>query len=136
MHRIVFDVVEEIAGANVGLHPQVLLLEIRKAGQGSSIALAQINEYESEIFYRRTTADPNLLGKSFFLRRLLDTLPGAVEFPAVKTAADAIPLYQTDGKRRLAVRSTKVDDLRSAAFAAIQGKIFAHDPNWLGPARF
>jgi hypothetical protein len=80
MHRIVFDVVKKIARANVGLHPQALFLEIRITGQGRSIALAEINEYESEILFRGTTADPNLLGKGLLLRRLLDTLPGGVNF--------------------------------------------------------
>lgn len=136
MHRIVFDVVEEIAGTNVGLHPQALFLKIRITRQGRSIALAEVDEYESEILFRGTTPDPNLLGKGFLFRRLLDTLPRAVEFPAVKAAADAISLDPADRKRRLAVRATKVDDLRSAAFAAIESKIFAHDADRLGPARF
>ena len=74
MHRIVFDVVEKIAGADIGLHPQTFFLEIRIARQGRSIAFAEVNEDEAEIFFRWATADVYFFAEGFLLYRLLDAL--------------------------------------------------------------
>ena len=59
------------------------------------------------------------------LGALLDALPGAIVFPTVKTAANAIVLDPADRELGLAVRTTKIDDVRLAGFAAVEGEFFA-----------
>jgi hypothetical protein len=132
VHRIVLDVVKKVTGADVGLYPQTILLEIGKTRQERSVALAEVDENQTQIFFGRTTADSNLFGKRFLLRRLLDTLSRSGEFPAVKTAADGVAFDPTARERRLAMRTAKIDDVRRAAFAAIESELLAHDPDRCG----
>src|SRR5258705_6757389 len=131
--RIGFEVVDVVTWAHVSLGPERVLLEIWITWQRRRVALAEINEDQFEVFLRRTTANANLFGEGFLFGGLLDALPGAIVFPTVKAAANAIVLDPADRKLGLAVRTTKIDDVRFAAFAAVEGEFFAQDFDRLGP---
>ena len=63
------------------------------------------------------------------LRRLLDTLTGAVVFPTVIEAADAVALHPTCRKLRAAMGTTKFDCINRPALTAIKREVFTHDPH-------
>src|SRR5215468_4723691 len=98
MDGIVLQIVHEIAWAHVGFHPTIFTIPLGISRQWRWLALAQENKDQPKVFHRRTTSNANLLGKSFFLRRLLDALAGTVEFPAVITTANAVVFDPTQRK--------------------------------------
>ena len=77
VNRIVFQIVDVVARADISFRPEIVFLEIRITRQRRRLAFAEIDEDQSEVFLSRTTANANLLGEGFFLRRLLDALSGA-----------------------------------------------------------
>ena len=113
VNRIVFQIVDVVAGPDVSLRPERVFLEIRIAGQRRRIAFAEVDEDQFEVFLSGTTANANLFGEGFFLGRLFDALSRAIELPTVKSAANTIALDPADRKLRLAVRAAKVDDVRA-----------------------
>src|SRR5262249_37661532 len=87
VNRVVLQIIDEVAGADISFHPKTLLVEIRIARQRRRLSLAKIDKDESQIFFCRTTPDAYLFGKGFVLRWLLDALPRTVKLPAMETAS-------------------------------------------------
>ena len=83
------------------------------------LAAAEISEDEPHILARRITLHLHLARESDFLGRLLDALPGAVEFPAMIDATYVIPLDPAEMHHRTPMRAAVIDDLRLTALAAI-----------------
>ena len=135
VNRVVFQIVDVVARADVGFRPEIIFLEVGIARQGRRVAFAEVDEDQAEVFLGRAAANANLLGEGFFLRRLLDALAGLIELPTVKAATNPVALDPADGELRLAVRAAKIDDMRLAAVAAIERKLFAENLDRLGPAR-
>src|SRR6266545_4479368 len=91
----------------VGFGPKILILEVRITRQRRRLALAEIDEDETQIFTSGITPNANFFRKRFIFRELLDTLAGAVEFPAVKAATNAVVLDPPGRKLRSSVWTTK-----------------------------
>src|SRR5207247_1197543 len=89
----VLDVLEVVALADVGRGaPYALLLEGREARQRRGLALAQVDEDQTQIFLRGKAPNADPLTERLRLGRLLDALPAAVVLPAVVEAAQLIAL--------------------------------------------
>jgi hypothetical protein len=65
---------------------------------------------------------------------LFDALSGAIEFPTVEAAANAIAFNPTHRELGLAMGTAKIYDVGCAVVAAIESEGFAHDFDRLGPA--
>src|SRR5262245_41024401 len=100
VNRIVFQIVDVIAGPDISLSPEGVLLEVGIMGQGRWLAFAEVDEDQLQIFLGRTTANANFFREGLFLCRLFDALSGAVEFPTVKSAANTIALDPADRELR------------------------------------
>ena len=135
VNRVVFQIVDVVARAHIGFRPEIIFLEVGIARQRRRGAFAEVDEDQAEVFLGRAAADAHFLGEGFFLRRLFDALAGLIELPAVKAATNRVVFDPADGELRLAVRAAKVDDMRFAAVAAIERKLFAENLDRLGPAR-
>src|SRR6266478_553966 len=74
MNRIVFQIVDVVAGPDVSLRPERVFLEVRIAGQGRWLAFAEVDEDQLEVFLSGTTPNANFLSEGLLLCRLLDAL--------------------------------------------------------------
>src|SRR5579863_7108279 len=126
MHGValVFHIVEIVAVAAVALgFEHALVLEIAIARERRRLAFAEIGEDQTEIFARRVRADTDRIREPLALRRRLDAASVGAVFPAVIKAAQRIALDPAGREQRAAMRAVRRQDLRRAAFAAIEGEI-------------
>ena len=107
-------------------------LRRRVGREGRRRALAEIGKDETEMFPRRIAADPHLAGKARLLRRLLDALSTALEFPAVIDAADVVAFDPAQMHLRAAMRAAVIDDLRLPGLSPVEREILAHDADRFG----
>src|SRR5579885_3308238 len=131
----VLDVLEVIAVPNIGAHfKHAWLLEIRVARQGWGIAVTEVGEDEAEVLLGGVAADAHLGREGGVLGRHLHALAGGVVLPAVVEAADAVALHPAGAELGAAVGAAEGEEVGSAALAAIEGEVFAHDADGHGAA--
>jgi hypothetical protein len=110
-------------------HDSMLGLELRPSGQRWCGQLAEVGEYQSELFLRGITFDSDLPAKGLRLCRLLNTTPISIELPTVKEATQLIAFDPATGKLGTTMGAAKADDLWSPTFTAVQGEILSHHAN-------
>src|SRR3954469_10131522 len=98
------------------------------------LAFAEGREDEAPVLPRRVAPRPHLARIVLILRRHLDALAAAVEFPAVVQAADGVAFHPSEVKLRAAMRTAVIEHLRSPRLAAIKRVVLAHDADRLGVA--
>src|SRR6266508_2519819 len=95
MHRVVFEIVEEITRPLVGLRPNLAFFVIGVSWKCRRLAVTQVSKDKAQIFSCRITADSNGLGGRLIFGGNFQTLPGPVIFSTMVAAADAIVLNPT-----------------------------------------
>ena len=137
MNGIVFHVDDEIAGARVSLDPDLTAqFEIGVARKVRCLAVADISEDQPQIFSHRIGSQPHGFRRRFIFGRNLHALTAAVVLPAVKAAANAVAFDPTDRELQAAMGATKRRQMRRAALATIERKLFAENLNRLRLPRF
>ena len=132
VHRVL-EALQPVARHELGLVLDQPFAERRRVGRkGRRRPLAEIGEDDAEMLARRIGPDLDLAGEPGLLGRLLDALPGAVEFPAMIDAADIVALDPAQMHLRAAMRAAIGDHLRLAGCAAIKREILAHHADRFG----
>ena len=89
--------------------------------------LAHVREDQRSVFMQRITRQlDEFRTRATLLRRHLGALPRSVVTPAVVHATQLIALNVTGVQHRAAVRASTADEIRLAAFAAVEREILAH----------
>ncbi len=133
----IFDVAVVIADAIEPdrVHHAMGIFKARKAIERRRLACAEISEDQADGLAHGITRNANILGERLRFSGLFDTLPRAVVFPAVVKTANGVFFDPAHRQLCAAVRAAISHQVRRAALAAVQGKVFAHDPDRHGPPR-
>src|SRR5262245_60248449 len=135
MNRVVFYVVEKVAGTDIGLNPDIPVLKFWITGKFRRLVFAEVSEDKPQIFFDRKTSNTNFGREGFVFSRLLDTLTRAVVFPAVKPAPNAFPFDPAYRQRHPTMSTAVVNQVRISRFAAVQREFLVHDLYRLCPSR-
>src|SRR4029077_9067399 len=130
----VLEALQIVAGNLLGVPDldQALGHAVREMRERRRLAWAKIAENQPKIFAGRIGPNRDLARETWFLGGLLDAAAGALEFPAVIGATDAVTLDPAEMHRRAAVRAMMSDNLCSSGEAPIKRVILAHDPDRFG----